>query len=117
MENDPYRRRISANYPLPGTGSFYHPSVVDVPGFDAGRECPWANGASNGPKLFKVVHENALRRGVEIRMATTALRLIADPASREVRGIRIQSGGSEHNIKARRADILACGGFEANAGT
>jgi len=115
MENDPYRRRISANYPLPGTASFYHTSVVDVPGFDAGREYPWANGAQNGPKLFKVVHDNAVRRGVEIRMATAALRLIADPASREVRGIRIKSGGIERSIEARRAVILACGGFEGSA--
>jgi len=34
--NDPFRRRISGNYPLPGTETFYHTTVIDVPGFDGG---------------------------------------------------------------------------------
>jgi succinate dehydrogenase/fumarate reductase flavoprotein subunit len=111
---DPYRRRISANYPLPGTETFYHTSVVDVPGFDPDKTYPWANGAPNGPKLFKVVHDNVLERGAEVRLAAAALRLITDPATREVRGVRVQVNGSERTIKARRGVVLACGGFEAN---
>jgi len=31
--DDPYRRPVSANDPLPGTETFYHTWVVDVPGF------------------------------------------------------------------------------------
>ena len=58
---DPYLRRISGNYPLPGTEAFYHTSVIDVPGFDAREDYPWANGAPNGPKLFKVVHDNVAK--------------------------------------------------------
>jgi succinate dehydrogenase/fumarate reductase flavoprotein subunit len=114
-ENDPYRRRVSANYPLPGTDAFYHTSVVDVPGFDARKEYPWANGAPNGPKLFKVVHDNVVKRGIEVRLATPALRLIPDPLTREVRGVTVRSGGTERRIGARRGVVLACGGFEANA--
>src|SRR5690606_21271102 len=34
---DPYRRQIRGNYPLPGTNTFYHTSVVDIPGFRAGE--------------------------------------------------------------------------------
>jgi succinate dehydrogenase/fumarate reductase flavoprotein subunit len=113
-DNDPYRRRISANYPLPGTEAFYHTSVVDVPGFDARAAYPWANGAPNGPKLFKVVHDNVAKRGIEVRLSTPALRLIADPATREVRGIRVGMNGAERAIAARRGVVLACGGFEAN---
>ena len=70
--NDPYRRRISANYPLPGTEAFYHTSVVDVPGFDPHEAYPWANGAPNGPKLFKVVHDNVNKAGVEVRLGAAA---------------------------------------------
>lgn len=113
-DNDPYRRRISANYPLPGTEAFYHTSVVDVPGFDARTAYPWANGAPNGPKLFKVVHDNVAKRGIEVRLSTPALRLIADPATREVRGIRVGVNGAERAIAARRGVVLACGGFEAS---
>ncbi|RPJ44919.1 MAG: FAD-binding protein, partial [Betaproteobacteria bacterium] len=65
---DPYRRQIRGNYPLPGTDTFYHTSVVDVPGFDARVAYPWANGAPNGPKLFKVVHDNVVAAGVDIRL-------------------------------------------------
>lgn len=114
-ENDPYRRRISANYPLPGTDAFYHTSVVDVPGFDARQTYPWVNGAPNGPKLFKVVHDNVTRRGIAIRLATRAVRLVAAPDTREVRGVRIAGeDGVERAIGARRGVVLACGGFEAN---
>ena len=112
--NDPYRRRISANYPLPGTEAFYHTSVVDVPGFDPSEDYPWANGAPNGPKLFKVVHDNVKRAGVEVRLGAAALRLITDPATREVRGVKALVGGREINIGARRGVVLACGGFEAS---
>lgn len=113
---DPYRRQIRGNYPLPGTDTFYHTSVVDVPGLDARKSYPWANGAPNGPKLFKVVHDNVLAAGVEVRMGTAARRLIADPVTREVRGVTVMnSSGTEQHIAARRGVVLACGGFEGNA--
>jgi succinate dehydrogenase/fumarate reductase flavoprotein subunit len=112
---DPYRRQIRANYPLPGTDTFYHTTVIDVPGFDAGKDYPWANGAPGGPKLFKIVHDHLVKQGVEIRLATPALQLIADPSTREVRGIRVSTHGVQRNLEARRGVVLACGGFEGNA--
>ena len=112
---DPYRRQIRANYPLPGTDTFYHTTVVDIPGYDARTDYPWANGAPGGPKLFRIVHDHLLKQGVEIRLATPALQLIADPATREVRGVRVSTDGVERTIGARRGVVLACGGFEGNA--
>jgi succinate dehydrogenase/fumarate reductase flavoprotein subunit len=109
------QRRNSGNYPLPGTETFYHTTVEDVPGFDPRRSYPWANGAPDGPKLFKIVHDNLLKAGVEIRLATPVLRLIADPATREVRGVRVASGGGEREIVARRGVVLATGGFEGDS--
>jgi succinate dehydrogenase/fumarate reductase flavoprotein subunit len=61
-----------------------------------------------------VVHDNVVKCGVEVRLATPALRLIADPATREVRGVRVKGGGEERSIAAKRAVVLACGGFEGN---
>jgi succinate dehydrogenase/fumarate reductase flavoprotein subunit len=112
---DPYRRQIRANYPLPGTDTFYHTTVIDVPGFNARNAYPWANGAPGGPKLFKIVHDHLMKHGVEIRLATPALHLIADPATREVRGVRVSMNGVERNLEARRGVVLTCGGFEGNA--
>jgi succinate dehydrogenase/fumarate reductase flavoprotein subunit len=113
--DDPNRRRVGANYPLPGAETFYHTTVVDVPGFDAARHYPWANGAPGGPKLFRIVHDHVLKRGVEIRLATPALRLVADPESREVRGVKVATNGAGHAIGARRGVVLATGGFEGSA--
>lgn len=113
--DDPNRRRVGANYPFPGAAAFYHTTVVDVPGFDAGKHYPWANGAPGGPKLYKIIHDHLVQRGVEIRLATPAQRLITDPATREVRGVKVAVNGVEKAIAARRGVILACGGFEGSA--
>lgn len=109
------QRRNSGNYPLPGTDAFYHTTVEEVPSFDARKTYPWANGAPDGPKLFKIVHDNLIKQGVEIRLGTPVLRLIAEPATREVRGVRVGGNGGEHEITARRAVVLATGGFEGDA--
>jgi succinate dehydrogenase/fumarate reductase flavoprotein subunit len=95
------QRRNSGNYPLPGTDTFYHTTVEEVPGFDVRKHYPWANGAPDGPKLFKILHDNLIKHGVEIRLATPALRLLAEPESREVRGIRVRASGGEHDIRAQ----------------
>lgn len=112
---DPYRRQIRGNYPLPGTDTFYHTSVVDVPGFKAREAYPWANGAPNGPKLFKVVHDNVVAAGVDIRLGCGAQRLVSDPATREVIGVTVLQDGIEKHIRATRGVILATGGFEGSA--
>jgi succinate dehydrogenase/fumarate reductase flavoprotein subunit len=110
------QRRNSGNYPLPGTGTFYHTTVEAVPDFDARETYPWANGAPDGPKLFKILHDNLLSSRVEIRMATPALRLISDPHTREVRGVQVHMDGSRRNVFARRGVVLATGGFEGDNG-
>ena len=108
-------RRLSGNYPFPGTETFYHTTVADIPGFNAREQYPWANGAPGGPKIFKIVHDNLLHQGVEIRLNTSVLRLITVPNSREVCGVRISSKGAEKIVRARRGVILASGGFEGSA--
>jgi len=113
--DDPEKRRVGANYPLPGNEAFYHTTVVDVPGFDARKHYPWANGAPGGPKLFKIVHDHLVKRGVEIRLATPARQLVADPETREVRGVKVGTNGAGRAIGARRGVILASGGFEGSA--
>ncbi len=108
-------RRLSGNYPFPGNETFYHTTVAQVPGFNAREQYPWANGAPGGPKVFRIVHDNVLQQGVDIRLNSSVLRLITTGQSREVCGVRVLCQGVERNIRARRAVILASGGFEGSS--
>ncbi len=108
-------RRIGGNYPFPGTETFYHTTVAELPGFNAREHYPWANGAPGGPKLFKIVHDNLRQQGVEIRLNSPVLRLLTVPGSREACGVRVSNNGREIDIRARRAVILASGGFEGSS--
>jgi succinate dehydrogenase/fumarate reductase flavoprotein subunit len=103
-----------ANYPLPGTETFYHTTVVGVPNFSARAFYPAANGAPGGPMLFKIVDDNlaALRDRIEIRMETEALRLISD--GDEVTGVTLQNHAGVSRVRATKGVVLACGGFEGN---
>jgi succinate dehydrogenase/fumarate reductase flavoprotein subunit len=103
-----------ANYPLPGSETFYHTNIDWVPNFDARAVYPWAVGAPGGPRTFKVVADNVDARGVEVRLNTKALRLITDGGGNEVVGVTVEGRGAISRIKARRAVILATGGFEGS---
>lgn len=50
----------------------------------------------------------------DIQFETRATKLVYDPATREVFGLIAEKGGQEVSYKARKAVILACGGFENN---
>lgn len=104
-----------ANYPFAGTDTFYHTWIDQIPNFDRLGTYPWANGATDGQHLFKTLEDNVRKQGVEIRLSTSAQRLIADPATREVQGVLISGSSGERRVKARRGVVLATGGFEGNA--
>lgn len=98
-------------YPFPGNdalGSFH---VVSIPGF---KTFPWLSGALNwGPAGFKMIWDNVEARGIKVIMETPALRLLRN-SSGEILGLVASVRGREINIKARKAVVLACGGFEQN---
>ena len=99
------------NYPYPGYETFYYINIEEVPNF-AGY--PQVLGGSGwGGKLFKVVQDNVMERGIDVRLETPGLRLIADE-NRVVQGIVIGTKEGKRNIQARKGVILACGGFEAD---
>jgi succinate dehydrogenase/fumarate reductase flavoprotein subunit len=104
-----------ANYPLPGTDTFYHTWIDQVPNFDRHAAYPWANGATDGQHLFKTVSDNVAKYDIDVRLNTSAQRLIADPVTREVQGIVVAGAHGTRRIKARRGVVLATGGFEGNA--
>ncbi|MES2183049.1 MAG: FAD-dependent oxidoreductase [Pseudomonadota bacterium] len=100
-----------ANYPFPGFEKMSFVQVASVAGFDAKAEYPHASGKL-GLNLFKVLHENILRRGIEVRLSTPAQRLITDTAGK-VRGLWVDTAHGPRALEATRGVVLACGGFEA----
>lgn len=104
----------NANYPFPGFESLSFVQIRDVPDFDLRREYPHVHGteASRGTHLFKVLHENIRRRGIEVRLATPALRLIRGERD-EVRGVWSGGAYGHKALAAAKGVVLACGGFES----
>ncbi len=105
------------NYPFPGVNTFYHVSITHIPGFeDPQRTYPhiMASPSACGWRMFKIMEDNIARRSIDIRYEFTAKRLITN-SRREVVGVWFQTkDGRQIAVKAKRAVILACGGFEAN---
>ena len=103
------------NYPFPGWKTFYHAMIEDYPEFDLAKIYPQvrARAYAPGPRLFKVMEDNIALHKIEVRLETQAERLIFDD-DHGVVGLEMTSEGARRAVKARRAVILACGGFEAH---
>lgn len=112
------RRQADGNYPFPGTKTWGYVSIKDVPNFDAEKSYPFVSSyvpihRAAGVRLFKVIEDNIRARNVRVMLSTPAKQLITGEG-REIRGIQAEHDGKLINIKARRAVILTCGGFEAD---
>lgn len=112
------RRHADGNYPFPGTKTWGYVSIKSVPDFDAEKTYPFVSSyvpihRAAGVRLFKVIEDNIRTRKVRVMLSTPVKRLITGN-NREVLGVVAERSGVSINIKARRAVILACGGFEAN---
>jgi succinate dehydrogenase/fumarate reductase flavoprotein subunit len=67
-----------------------------------------------GRDLFSFLDETARNLGVEVMLNTPARRLVQEPATREIVGVMALRGEQEIAIKANKAVIMTCGGFEGN---
>lgn len=111
-------RRSPGNYPLPGGDTFRYTSIESVPDFDPGTEYPYVNSylpiqRAAGVRLFKVIEDNVAARDITIWLEAVAQRLMTDDQG-SVCGITIETSSGTRSVRASRAVILACGGFEAN---
>ena len=64
-------------------------------------------------RLWKFLSSNVERRGIPVLTGTVAKELVTD-ADGAVTGVVAERAGEKVLIKARRAVVLACGGFEYN---
>ena len=102
---------LGGRYPFPGWEAFYSVRVSDIPGFQG---FPWAMGGwPQGPKLAKLVIENVEARGIPTLLHTPVRRLVTNEGGAVI-GVLAERDGQEMSIRARKAVILACGGFEQN---
>jgi len=92
-------------------------AAVSLSGVRVGNTVKWSPGAvirarHEGIGLSAMWFKAAQERGVEIRYATGAVRLLQDVRGR-VTGVGVRDGDGFREITAR-AVVLGCGGFEAN---
>ena len=112
---EPYALGLSILYP-----TIKAPCWSNIPGGDA---ISWYNvrrskgesekGQYFGAELWKLLSTNVERRGIRVMTSTPAKELITNERG-EVIGVNAERGGEKISILAKRAVILACGGFEYN---
>lgn len=106
-------RGIGGNYPFSGWDTFYAVTISHMPNFDPAVTYPCVRGraAGTGVRLFRVLEENIAKREIDVRLGTSAKRLLTD-ATGEVCGVLAEDSDGELAIGAKRGVILASGGFE-----
>ena len=88
------------------------PGLTHLPGHSKPRALGWLYGF--GPVMVKALEEKARDTGVNILTKHRAIRLITDPASGRVIGVKVQVDDSLKNFKAKRGIVIASGGFGHN---
>lgn len=101
------------NYPLPGYETLAYCQVTSVPALEGRSSYGAIEGIKDGTRLFKVLEDNVLARGVQVMYRAVAKRLIREPDG-AIGGVLADIDGKVSRIRARKAVILACGGYEAN---
>ncbi|MFC1958964.1 FAD-dependent oxidoreductase [Chloroflexota bacterium] len=102
----------------PGTrivgGKVLRSEFPELPGSECCYNIPakQTGNYNKGPALFKYMTEAVQKRKVQVMWETPAMHLVTEGG--EVRGVVATNRGKEVRIKARRAVVLTCGGFEFN---
>lgn len=99
-----FLERVPTRWNFPGVDAFKQIAFVETP--DSKMGC--------GRDLFAFLDGVVRKLDVEVLLSTPAKRLIQNPATKEIVGVIAESGGKEITIKAKKAVIMTCGGFEGN---
>jgi hypothetical protein len=94
----------------------HQPEGIEFPELP-GADC--AHKFHNGPvygysKTWEFFESAAKQRPLEILYESPGRELIQDGATKEILGVRAEQDGRSVYVKARKAVILTCGGFENN---
>ncbi len=90
---------------VPGLYPEWHkaPGAEGIKGYEIG---------ASGPAIYNTVAGHVEEAGVEIMYNTPAKKLIQNWKTKEILGLVAESKGRAIFIRARKAVVLACGGFE-----
>jgi succinate dehydrogenase/fumarate reductase flavoprotein subunit len=101
------------NYPFEGYEHIPTVHIENVPNFNPEKEYPHVRGRQ-GVNLFKILHDHIRSREIDLRLGHSARRLLRN-AEGQIVGLSVQRpDGRTIRVGAKRAVILACGGFEAS---
>ncbi len=67
-----------------------------------------------GHQLYLALKSCMDQRKIKVMYETPVKRLIQDPDTKAILGVSAQDQGKDISVKAKRAVVLACGGYEAN---
>jgi 3-oxosteroid 1-dehydrogenase len=95
-------------------GRLFHADFNELPGSECSTIVrPKVTGKfHDGPALWKYMSDAVAGRGIQVMWEAPGVQLISQ--SGEVRGVVVKSRGKEIKIRAKRAVVLTCGGFEFN---
>jgi len=108
---------IDKNTPLVIKLSIYPDYHAEWPGGKIGARSlipEVYKGKAGGQALMLGLFDATQERNIEIMLETSGRKLVQDSETKEILGIIAESKGKEVYIKARKAVILAAGGFEWN---
>lgn len=94
------------------SGYFKH-SFGSLPGCQSVNSV-WNIKGKIGPALWGFLTKQVESRNIRIVYETPVKELIQDPVTKEILGVKAESSGKYLNIKARKAVLLTCGGFQNN---
>jgi succinate dehydrogenase/fumarate reductase flavoprotein subunit len=97
--------------PPPGLPTAFFPAL---PGSDTIGEPLRIYPGGNGASLFKFLSDQVAKRKVEIIYEAAANKLIQDEKTKEIKGVVALTNKGDLRVKARKAVILACGGYQNN---
>ena len=94
--------------------AFCSPEFPDLPGADSSRTYFATPGGWGQERLWKVLQAAVIARKIDILFATAAKDLVQNPKTKEIIGVIASQGGKALSIKAKRAVVMTCGGYENN---
>ena len=64
--------------------------------------------------LWRLLKDNVIKRDIKVMYETQVTKLIQNPETLEILGVAAAGTGGNIYVKARKAVVMACGGFEFN---